>query len=85
MLSRLWIGGASGADSGNYSCTVPALEHYSPDGSAMTIGDGVKTLFFLKKLKMKEICARFFSKIGGYPEEDCVVSQGQGAGARGGR
>ncbi len=46
VLSRLWIGGASGADSGNYSCTVPALEHYSPDGSAMTIGDGVKTLFF---------------------------------------
>ena len=25
MLSRLWIGGASGADSGNYSCTVPGL------------------------------------------------------------
>ena len=73
MLSRLWIGGASGADSGNYSCTVPALEHYSPDGSAMTIGDGVRT-FFKKKLKMKEMCARFFSKIGGYPEEDGVVS-----------
>ncbi|TRY61297.1 hypothetical protein TCAL_16253 [Tigriopus californicus] len=28
VLSRLWIGGASASDTGNYTCTIPK---YSPD------------------------------------------------------
>ncbi len=50
VLSRLWIGGASGSDSGNYTCSVPALVQMAAEEGEE--GAGAEDLFPRARVKV---------------------------------